>query len=316
MKITVTRKLPQKAMDRLATCGDLWVWPHDRDMTRQELLQEAPKGDILVPLTSNPIDAEVMDAFPDLKLIANYAVGYNNIDIDAAKARKITVTNTPGVLTESTADMTMGLILDAGRRITEGDRLVRRGGFKNVHPEFHLGWDLTGKTLGIYGFGRIGLSVARRAHPFHLKVIYHNRTPRTDLPPDIPAEYVSFSELLERSDFLSVNAPLTEETRHRFTMTEFKAMKPSSIFINMGRGPIVKESDLAQALGQKEIAAAGLDVYEFEPQVDPRLIQLENVVLAPHLGSATLEVRTQMGLLVAENVEAFTQGRVVPYKVV
>lgn len=316
MQIALTRRLPRPVMDRLDQLGDLWTFPEDRDMSPQELMRYATDAEILVPMLSNEINSAVMDGRPNLKLIANYAVGFNNVDLEAARTRGITVTNTPGVLSEATADLTMALLLSAARRIPEGDRLVRRGEFKGVAPEFHLGWDLSGRILGIYGLGRIGVAVGRRAKAFGLKIIYHNRRPIPDLQDELGAEYVPFEHLLARSDFLAVTAPLTPETRHRFTLKEFEAMKPSAIIVNTGRGPIIKEADLAEALERNVIAAAGLDVYEFEPNIEPRLLNLENVVLCPHLGSATLEVRTRMGMLVADNIEAFGAGRVPPNRVI
>lgn len=316
MNIAVTRRLPARALARLAELGDLWVWPQDREMTRGELLTEALEAEVMVPTLNNIMDAEVMTARPALRLIANYAVGYNNVDIEAARARGVMVANTPGVLTEATADLTIALLLGAARRVVEGDRLLRRGEFKGLAPEFHLGWDLQDRVLGIFGLGRIGAAVARRARPFGLSIIYHNRKPNLVLEAELGAQYVSFADLLAKSDFISINAPLTQETTHAFTMKEFKLMKPSAILINAARGPLVKEADLAEALETGVIAAAALDVYEFEPQVEPRLITLGNVVLCPHLGSATLEVRTRMGLIVAENVAAFVAGQNPPYRVV
>ena len=315
-RIFVTRRLPQPALDRLAALADCWVSPYDRDLTPEELRTLCPGAEVLTATLADRIDAGLLDARPEARLVANYAVGYNNVDVEAARARGVTVTNTPGVLTEATADLTMALILDAARRVTESDRLVRRGGFQGLNPAFLLGTDLAGKTLGVYGLGRIGEAAARRALVFGLKIIYHNRRPNPEAEARLGARYVSFENLLAESDFLTINAPLAPETRHRFTLAEFRAMKPTSFLINVGRGPIVKEADLAEALERRIIAGAALDVYEFEPKVEPRLLTLENVALCPHLGSATVETRTRMGMVVAENVEAFLQGRVPPNKVV
>ena len=316
MKIAVTRRIHESSLERMGRAGDLWVWPHDRDMSREELLNQATNVEVLVSMASNRIDAAVMDARPNLKLVANFAVGFNNIDLEAARARGIVVTNTPGVLTEATADITMALLLCTARRLAEGDRLVRRGGFKGVSPDFHLGFDLQDKVLGIYGLGRVGAAVARRALPFGLHLIYHNRRPNPELEAELGCTHVPFDRLLAESDFISINAPLNEETTHRFTRPEFEAMKKTAIIINTGRGPIIRESDLAEALQEGLIAAAGLDVYEFEPEVDPGLPALENVVLAPHIGSATHEVRKLMAKLVADNVTAFVQGNDPPYRVI
>lgn len=316
MQIAVTRRIPQPGLDRLGRIGPLWVWPHDRDMTPEELKQECLEAQVLVSMVADQVSREVMAVRPELRLIANYAVGVNNVDLDAARARGIVVTNTPGVLTEATADLAMSLLLAAARRVVEGDRLVRRGEFQGLGPEFHLGWDLQDRVLGIFGLGRIGLALARRARAFGLRIIYHNRRPRPEAEAELGAVWVPFDRLLAESDFLSVNAPLTEETKHRFTLKEFAAMKETALLINTGRGPILKEADLARALKEGLIAGAALDVYEFEPQVEPGLLELENVVLAPHLGSATREVRTRMALLVAENVEAFARGENPPHRVV
>ncbi|MDY6852199.1 MAG: D-glycerate dehydrogenase [Thermodesulfobacteriota bacterium] len=315
MKIALTRRIPQPGLERLYQAGEVWVWPHDRDMPRKEMLREALGAEVLVTMLSDRVDAEIMDARPSLKLIANYAVGYNNIDLEAARSRGLIVTNTPGVLTEATADLTMALLLAAARRLAEGDRLVRRGEFMGVAPEFLLGFDLQGKTLGIFGLGRIGAAVAGRARAFGLNIIYHNRRPNPDLESEFEASWVSFDRLLAESDFLSINAPLNPETVHRFTLREFELMKQSAVIINTGRGRIIKEADLAEALDKGLIGAAGLDVYEFEPRVEPGLLKLENVVLAPHIGSATREVRTRMAHLVADNVTAFAAGRTPPNKV-
>lgn len=315
MKISVTRKLPGPAMERLKQAGDTWVWPHDRDMTREEIISNCSDADILVAMLAVKIDEDLMEKLPNLKMAANYAVGYNNIDVKAAHKRGIVITNTPGVLTAATADLTMALLLAAARRLVEGDRLVRREGFKGWSPDFHLGFDIQGKTLGIYGLGDIGAAVARRATPFGLKIIYHNRRPKPDLEKEIGAAYVEFNNLLSQSDFLSINVPLTDETYHRFTADEFARMKDTAILINTGRGPVVKESDLAEALKNGNIAGAALDVYEFEPKIDAGLYDLENVILCPHLGSATKEVRAGMARLVADNVEAFVKGQTPPYLV-
>ncbi|MEW5724481.1 MAG: D-glycerate dehydrogenase [Thermodesulfobacteriota bacterium] len=316
MKIVVTRRLPGEGMGRIENAGECWVSPHDRDLTREELLTVFPEAEVLVSLLSDAIDAKVLDARPSLRLVANFAVGYDNIDLAEAARRGLTVTNTPGVLTAATADLALALLLAASRRLVEGDRLVRRGEFKGIAPEFHLGFDLEGRTLGIFGLGRIGAAVARRAKTFGLSLIYHNRRPAPDLEAELGARYVSFAELLAQADYISINTPLTAETRHRFTLAEFRAMKKTAIIVNTGRGPIIKEADLAEALETGLIAGAALDVYEFEPRIEPRLLRLETVVLAPHLGSATRGVRERMASLVADNVEAFLRGETPPYKVV
>ncbi len=242
--------------------------------------------------------------------MANYAVGYNNIDLEAAKELRVWVTNTPEVLTEATADIVWALLLACARRIPEGERMVRAGKFKGWHPLMLLGLDLSGKTLGLYGFGRIGQAVARRGRGWGMKILYHQRH-RIPAASErrLKAGYVPFETLLKRSDFLSVNAPLTPQTRHRFTANEFRKMKRSAVYINTARGPIHDEKALARALQKRTIHSAGLDVYEFEPRVNPLLLRLDNCTLLPHLGSGTGETRDRMALLAAENIHLALSGR-------
>ncbi|MBW1713274.1 MAG: D-glycerate dehydrogenase, partial [Deltaproteobacteria bacterium] len=247
---------------------------------------------------------------------ANAAVGVDNIDLEAAQARGLVVTNTPGVLTRTTADLAMALILDLLRRVAEGDRLVRRGGFKGISPLFHLGRDLEAKTLGVFGLGRIGKALARRARAFRMKIIYHNRRPDLEAEAELKARYVSFDRLLAQSDVISINAPLTDQTRGVFNYRAFERMKPGAFLVNTGRGPIVVEADLVRALKEGLLAGAALDVYQFEPQVHPELLTLDQVVLTPHLGSATWECREKMALMAAGNVLAHLAGREPPNRVV
>jgi glyoxylate reductase len=264
----------------------------------------------LLTTLADPITRKVLQAAPLLQCVANFAVGYNNIDLQAAKEKGIWVTNTPEVLTEATADIAWALLLSCARRIPEGERMVRAGKFKGWHPLMLLGQDLTGKTLGIYGFGRIGQSVARRGRGWNMKVLYHQRHPVSrSVEQGLQARYASFQQLLQRSDFISVNAPLTTQTRHRFGTREFLKMKRSAIFINTARGAIHDEKALAHALQKGIIHSAGLDVYEFEPRIHPQLTRLENCTLLPHLGSATVETRDQMALLAAENIHLVLSGR-------
>ncbi|MBF0551299.1 MAG: D-glycerate dehydrogenase [Deltaproteobacteria bacterium] len=314
-QVFICREFPGDGINRLTQQFQVTVNRTKADLTQTELVAQAKDAAALIPMITNIIDAEVMDSLRRLKIIANYGVGYSNIDIAAAKARAIVVTNTPGVLTEATADLTMALLLALVRRVVEGDALVRRGEFQGFYPNFFLSPDLTGKTLGIFGLGQIGMAVARRAVAFDLRVIYHNRHPSAAAAL-IPAEYVSFEELLSHSDFISVNAPLNEQTFHRFDRRALAMMKPSAFIINTARGPIVSESALIEALQTKRIAGAGLDVYEDEPRVPAELVSLPNVVLLPHLGSATFEVRAKMGAMAAKNVIAFFNGQTPPNLVV
>lgn len=311
--IFVCRPLPEPALALLrrhAGAENVRVYPGAEAIQRDELLRGVKGVGALLPILTEHIDEEVMDAAgPQLGIVANYAVGYNNIDVEAATARGILVTNTPGVLTETTADLTWLLILAAARRAGEGERYLRDGRWQSWGPMLLLGCDVHGKTLGIFGMGRIGRAVARRARAFGMRVRYCS--PRA-LSPDetagVDAMHVEKAALLAGSDFISIHCPLTEETRHAFGAAEFAAMKDTAILINTARGPIVDEAALAEALRHGAIAGAGLDVYEAEPRIHPGLLTCENAVLLPHLGSATLETRTRMALIAAENIVAFLRG--------
>lgn len=314
-KIFVTRKIPEAGVKKLKKISDVEVSPFDRNLTQDEIIQMASGAQGLVSMLNDNIDRELIDSLTDIRIIANYAVGFNNIDIEYARENGIVVTNTPGVLTEATADIAMTLILCVSRRIVEGDRLVRKGGFKGFSPTFFLGVELQNKVLGVYGMGSIGQALAKRAINFGLKIIYHNRRPLGGGSIDFPAQYVSFDELLKESDFISIHIPLTSETHHRFTKKEFKKMKNGAYFINTARGPLVKEEDLVQALKEGWIAGAGLDVYEFEPELNPDLIKADNAVLLPHVGSAATEVRERMSIMVADNLISFFKGESPPSRV-
>jgi len=314
-RIFVTRRIPEAGLEMLKEHFEVEVSPLDRDLTRDEILQMTAGAQGMVSMATDSIDKDCLNRLSGIQIIANYAVGFNNIDIDYAREKGIVVTNTPGILTEATADIAMALILCVARRIVEGDRLVRRGDFKGFYPTFFLGVELENKVLGIYGLGRIGKAVARKAVAFGLRILYHDVEPLDRESPDFPADYVSFDELLRKSDFLSIHVPLNDETRHRFTRKEFERMKDTAFLINAARGPIIREEDLVYALENRLIAGAGLDVYEFEPKVHPGLIGLENVVLLPHIGSAASEVRERMSLMVADNIIAFFQGKVPPNRV-
>jgi glyoxylate reductase len=313
--IFVTRKIPDRGLERLATAGSLRVSSEDRQLSAEELVEAASGAEVLVSMLSDPLDSSVLSRLGRLRLIAQYAVGYNNIDLDYAREHAIAVTHTPGVLTEATADLTMALILASTRRLVEGDRLLRQGSFPGWAPEFHLGISLQGAVLGIYGLGRIGQALARRARCFGMEVIYYSRSRRKSLERELGVRYVPFEEMLQQADVVSIHAPLNLETYHRFDRTTFRLMKKGAYLINTARGPIVKEMDLADALAEGHLAGAGLDVYEAEPAIEPRLLQMEQVVLCPHIGSATRSVRDQMALMVADNVLAFAQGRELPNRV-
>jgi len=314
-KIFITRKIPAAGVEKLKEIFDVVVSPFDRDVTQDEIIKMATGAQGLVSMVTNNLNKDIIDHLTPIKIIANYAVGFNNIDIEYAREKGIVVTNTPDVLTEATADIAMALILCVARRIVEGDRLVRKGEFKGFYPTFFLGVELQNKVLGIYGMGRIGKAVAKRAVTCGLKILYHDPIHIAKGSLNFPAHYVSFDELLKESDFISIHAPLATETYHKFSQKEFRKMKKEAFLINAARGPLVKEEDLVYALKQGLIAGAGLDVYEFEPEVHPDLITLDNVVLLPHIGSAATEVRERMATIAADNIIAFFKGESPPNRV-
>lgn len=309
-RVCVTRQLPREGMDLLARDCEVDCNLHDRGMTREELLNSVRNADGLVTLLSDTIDAEIMDSGPRLKVIANYAVGFNNIDIKAATERGIAVTNTPGVLTETTADLAWALLMAVARRIVESDRFMRSGKFQGWAPMLYLGNDIYGKTLGIVGFGRIGRAVARRASGFDMKVLYsgRRRAPEED-ERTCNAAFCSLETLLRESDFISLHVPLTESTRHLIGDAQFDIMKESSILINTARGAVVDEKALVRALKAGKIAGAGLDVYEHEPGFEPELAEMDDVVMVPHIGTASVATRTKMATMVAGDTIDVLEGR-------
>ncbi|MBC8384964.1 MAG: D-glycerate dehydrogenase [Candidatus Cloacimonetes bacterium] len=310
-KIFVTRRLPEPAMVKIAEVFQISVNPEDRILSKQEIIAGTKKCDILLCLLTDMIDSEIIDANPDLKGISNYAVGFNNIDIKAANERKIPVCNTPGVLTETTADMTWALIFAVARRIVESDNLNRAGKFKGWGPMFCLGSDVFGKTLGIIGAGRIGTAVAKRATGFNMKIIYSDRSSNKNIANF--AEKVDISDLLEKSDFVTLHVPLNSETKHLIGEKELRWMKKTAFLINTSRGAIVDEKILVKALKENWIAGAGLDVYDKEPLMEKGLADCYNAVLTPHTASATIETRTKMGLIAAENAIDMIRGKVPKY---
>lgn len=308
-KVYVTMRIPQAGLDMLAEHFDVEVNPEDRLLTQKELIEAVKDADALVSLLSDTISSEVMDAAPRLKAIHNYAVGFNNIDIAAATQRGICVTNTPGVLTDATADLAFALILATARRVVEADKFMRAGKFTGWKPMLFLGTDVHHKTLGIIGFGRIGQAVAERAAGFKMRVLY---TGRHRQPEEVEkrcrAEFVSMETLLAESDFISLHVPLTPETRHLIGEPQFNMMKKTAILINTARGPVVDEKALVRALKSGRIAGAGLDVYEQEPEFEPELAEMDNVVMLPHIGTAAVETRTKMSVMVAEDAIAVLKG--------
>jgi len=311
--VFLTRILPPPVMDRLKTLFDLKFNAADRPLTKSQIIRGMRGRPALISMLSDPIDDEVMAGNPDLKVISNYAVGYNNIDITAAAARGIIVTNTPGILTEATADLAWTLVLCLARRVLEGDRLVRKGRWTGWNPTQLLGIDLSGKILGIIGMGRIGKAVAKRARGFGMRVVYCNRR---RLPPSVEkafhASRIPVYGLLSVADIVSLHVPLTRETHHLIDRRALNRMKPTAFLINTSRGPVVDEKALTTAIRQRRIAGAGLDVFEEEPAVHKGLLSLPNVVLLPHLGSATVETRTRMGYIVVENIKAVLEGKRAP----
>ena len=280
-----------------------------RPMDRQELLRRVADKEGLLCTITDRIDTEVLDRAPGLKVIANYGVGFEHIDLDAATRRGIPVSNTPGVLTETTADLAFALILATARRVVAGDQRVRQGKFQYWAPLLFLGEEVNGKTLGIIGMGRIGKAVARRAAGFGMKLLYHSRTPLSPLEEqELGASLQPLETLLREADFVTLHVPLTPHTRHLIGSRELELMKDSAFLINTARGPVVDEAALVAALRQGQIRGAGLDVYEKEPELSPGLADLENVVLLPHLGSATVATRTRMAVMAAENLLAGLRG--------
>jgi glyoxylate reductase len=313
MNVLVTGNLPAPILDTIRKEHTLEVNTEDRPMARQQLLDAvADKHGILTMLTDQ-VDEELLERAPHLTIVANCAVGYDNIDIAAATRKRIAVTNTPGVLTDSTADVAFALMLAVARRVVEGDHRVRQGRFKHFAPFHFLGQDISGKTLGIIGMGRIGQAVAKRAVGFDMPIIY---TSRTRLPADreakISARYTSLEALLQEADFISLHIPLTPQTRHLMGVDQLRLMKPSAILINTARGPIIDETALLLALRQNWIRGAGLDVYENEPLLTPGLTECENAVLLPHVGSATIETRTRMAQLATHNLLTGLRGSTPP----
>ena len=311
----ITRLLPQAVMDAIPQHYRVLADSADRPATANELGHGFSQADAVICTLADRIDASILSQATKLKIVANYAVGYNNIDLAAAAQRGIIVTNTPDVLTDATADLTWALMLGVARRVVEGDALVRTGNWTGWAPTQMLGTDVTGKTLGIVGMGRIGQAVAYRATGFRMSVLYAGRH-AVSSPPGVSWTRQPLDAVLKHSDYLSLHVPLTDTTRHLIGRRELALMKPTAFLINTSRGPVIDEPALLAALEAGTIAGAGLDVYEHEPAVSPALYSLPNVVLLPHLGSATLETRVHMGLICLENIAAALEGRSVPHRVI
>lgn len=317
--VIVTRKLPDVIETRMMELFDTRLNLDDRPMTAAELGEAMATADVLVPTVTDRIDAAVIAAAgPNLRLIANFGNGVDHIDLKAAREKGVTVTNTPGVLTEDTADMCMALILAVARRIAEGERLVRSRGWTGWSPTLMLGTRLKGKRLGIVGMGRIGQALARRARGFGLSIHYHNRRRvHPDLERELEATYWdSLDQMLSRVDIVSINCPRTPATYHLLNRRRLELLKPTAIVVNTSRGEVIEEAPLARMLQMREIAGAGLDVFEREPAIDSRLLALDNVVLLPHIGSATYESRVEMGEKVIVNIRSFLDNHPPPDKVI
>ena len=271
--------------------------------------ERVAEADALIPLLSDTINEEIIEAAAKLKIIANYAVGFNNIDLEAARKRGITVSNTPDILTPATADLTWALILSVSKRISEGDRFMRAGRFKGWGPQLLLGGDVTGKTLGIIGAGRIGRAVAKRAKGFDMRVVYFSRHRNEEIEQEAGASFLPLNGLLQEADFISLHVPLIKETHHLLNAERFKQIKKGAYLINTARGAVVDEAALVDALQSGRLAGAGLDVYEFEPRVTPALLKMEQVVLLPHIGSGTTETREEMSRICARNIIEVLEGR-------
>jgi len=318
-KVVVTRKLPDPVETRMRELFDTELNLDDQPMSHDALVEAVGRAEVLVPTITDRIDSKVLTrAGPNLKLIANFGAGVDNIDVATANARGIIVTNTPGVLTEDTADMTMGLILAAARRVVEGASVVQSGGFHGWSPTWMLGRRIWGKRLGIVGMGRIGQAVARRAAAFGLQIHYHNRKPVSPrIEEELGATYwESLDQMLARMDVVSVNCPHTPGTYHLLSARRLKLLQPHAIIVNTARGEVIDEAALANALARGEIAGAGLDVFEHEPAINPKLLKLPNVVLLPHMGSATVEGRIDMGEKVIINIKTFMDGHRPPDRVI
>jgi glyoxylate reductase len=316
--VIVTRKLPDVIETRMLELFDARLNLDDAPMTQAQLIEAVRAADVLVPTVTDRIDAAVIGAASDrLRLIASFGTGVDHIDLRAAQQRGLTVTNTPGVLTEDTADMTMALLLNAARRLVEGERLVRSGQWTGWSPTSMLGQRIWGKKLGILGMGRIGTALARRARGFGLSIHYHNR--RRVLPEveqELAASYWdSLDQMLANMDIISVNCPHTPATYHLLSARRLRLLRRHTILVNTARGEVVDETAMVRMLENGDIAAAGLDVYEHEPAINPKLMKLPNVVLLPHMGSATLEGRIDMGEKVIINIRAYIDGHTPPDRV-
>jgi len=313
-KIYVTREIPESGLKMINERFDTEVWPEYGPPPKEVIIEKVGNVDAVVSLLSDKIDAEVFDAAPKLKIVAQMAVGFDNINVKEATRRGIYVTNTPEVLTETTADFAWALLMAVARRVVEADRYVRTGKWKvSWHPTMLLGRDVHGATMGIVGAGRIGSSVAKRAKGFNMKILYYDVVPRPEVETELGAKNVDLDTLFKESDFISVHVPLTKQTYHMINEERLRLMKKTAYLINNSRGAVIDERALYRALKKEWIAGAGLDVFEREPtQLDNPLLKLDNVVVAPHISSSSHETRSRMAGMVAENLIAFFEGTIPP----
>jgi glyoxylate reductase len=307
-KVFLTRPLPQEVVDRIATKCSVTVNPEDERMPFDKLAAACREIEGLVP-SGAQVTAELLEHAPHLRIVSNTGVGYDHIDVDACTRHRIMVTNTPGVVTEATADLCFGLLLAVARRLVEADRYVREGLWRSNTWGFMWGTNPSGKTLGVYGFGRIGQAVAARAQGFSMRIVYNSvDRPTPEREKELGAQFVDRETLLREADFLTLHVPSAADTHHLIGSAELALMKPSAFLINTSRGKVVNEAALVEALQSKRIAGAGLDVFEFEPKIHPALLAMPNVVLSPHIGTASRETRMAMALLMAENLLAGISG--------
>lgn len=307
--VFISGKIPSLAYEMLSKEFDVTMHDDLRLLTKEEILSGVKNCDALLSLLSDSIDADVINSAPKLKIIANYGAGFNNIALAAASARKIPVTNTPAVSTDATAELTWGLILAIARRIVEGDKVTRSGNFTGWAPLYYLGTEVTGKTLGIIGMGNIGRAVAKRAKGFDMRIIYYDKFRQSpEVEQTLGIEYMSQDEVIKNADFLTLHTNYSPELHHMIGEKELAMMKPSAYLISAARGQMVDEAALLKALQSKAIRGAALDVYEFEPAITPGLEKLDNVILCPHLGNATIETRDAMAQIAAQNIIAVLNG--------
>jgi glyoxylate reductase len=311
MKIFITRKIPKAGIDLLLNEGyKIQINQYNRALSKKEIIAGLKNNDGIISLLSDKIDKEIINSNNDLKMISNYAVGYDNIDIDSASKNKIPVSNTPDVLTDTTAEMAWALLFSVSRRIVEGDDFTRNGKYKGWDPLLMLGQDISYKTLGIIGTGRIGTSFALKSKGFKMKILYLDEKKNQTLEKELKAKKVNKNELIKKSDFISIHLPLNKSTFHFIAQKELKEMKENAILINTSRGSIIDEYALTEALEEKWIFGAGLDVYEKEPEINKKLLKLNNVIIQPHSASATFRTRSNMAIIAAKNMIEGLKGKI------